>query len=216
MLKDVRVLEIAQGLAGPVAGLMLAELGADVLKVEPPNGDPGRSAAAFASWNRSKRSVALDLESEAGQTRLRALLAGADVVLHGLSPSRARELRLDDAALLSAFPNLIVCSVSGYPAGHRDEDRADDELLIQARVGLLDEQDGFRDGPIVYRYPIGGWGAAHLAAAGILTRLIMRQKSGRGGAVNTSLLQGLLAPMSLVWSRIEKGPFSVQIGRAHV
>jgi crotonobetainyl-CoA:carnitine CoA-transferase CaiB-like acyl-CoA transferase len=144
---------------------------------------------------------------------LRTLLAGADVLLHGLPPSRARQLRLDDAALLSAFPGLIVCSVSGYPAGHRDEDRPDDELLIQARVGLLDEQDGFRDGPIVYRYPIGGWGAAHLAAAGVLTRLIMRQKSGKGGAVNTSLLQGLLAPMSLVWSRIEKGPFSVRMPR---
>jgi len=211
MLKDIRVLEIAQGLAGPVAGLMLAELGADVLKVERPEGDPGRADAAFASWNRSKRSTLVDLDSDAGQTRLRELLAAADVLIHDLPPSRARQLRLDDAVLIAEFPELIVCSITGYPAGHRDEDRSADELLIQARVGLLDEQDGFREGPIVYRYPIGGWGAAHLAAAGVLTRLIMRQKSGGGGAVNTSLLQGLLAPMSLVWSRVEKGPFSVRM-----
>jgi len=109
MLKDIRVLEIAQGLAGPVAGLMLAELGADVLKVEPPEGDPGRADASFASWNRSKRSTRMDLDSHTGQASLRELLAGAD------------------------------------------------------------------------------------------------------GTVNTSLLQGLLAPMSLVWSRVEKGPFSVRM-----
>lgn len=211
MLKDLRVLEIAQGLAGPVAGLMLAELGADVLKVEPPEGDPGRADAAFASWNRSKRSTRVDLDSDAGQAGLRELLGAADILIHDLPPSRARQLRLDDAVLLAEFPGLIVCSITGYPTGHRDEDRSADELLIQARVGLLDEQDGLREGPIVYRYAIGGWGAAHLAAAGILTRLITRQKTGDGGAVNTSLLQGLLAPMSLVWSRVEKGPFSVRM-----
>jgi crotonobetainyl-CoA:carnitine CoA-transferase CaiB-like acyl-CoA transferase len=211
MLKDVRVLEIAQGLAGPAAGLMLAELGADVLKIEPPAGDPGRADAAFASWNRSKRSLALDLNLAADRARLDELLAGADVLIHDLSPSRTKALRLDDEALAANHPNLIACSITGYPAGHRDADRPADELLVQARVGLLDEQDGFRDGPIVYRYPIGSWGAAHLAASGVLTRLLMRQKTGRGGAVNTSLLQGLLAPMSLVWSRIEKGPFSVRM-----
>jgi crotonobetainyl-CoA:carnitine CoA-transferase CaiB-like acyl-CoA transferase len=210
MLKDVRVLEVARGLAGPVAGLLLAELGADVLKIEPPGGDPGRVDAAFASWNRSKRSQPLDLDAEPGRAELDTLLAGANVLIHDLTPSRAKALRLDDATLAANHPDLIVCSITGYPAGHRDEDRPADELLVQARVGLLDEQDGFRDGPIVYRYPIGGWGAAHLAASGVLARLIMRQKTGRGGAVNTSLLQGLLAPMSLVWSRIEKGPFSVR------
>lgn len=210
MLKGVRVLEIAQGLAGPVAGLLLAECGADVLKIEPPGGDPGRAEAAFASWNRSKRSLVLDLTSPGGRERLQHLLAEVDVVIHDLPASRAEPLGLDEAGALSRHPRLVVCSVLGYPDGHRDAERAGDELLVQARCGLLDEQDGFRNGPTVYRYPIGGWGAAHLAAAGVLTRLIMRQRDGRGGAVHTSLLQGLMAPMALVWSRVEKGPFSVR------
>jgi crotonobetainyl-CoA:carnitine CoA-transferase CaiB-like acyl-CoA transferase len=210
MLEDVRILEIAQGLAGPVAGLMLAECGADVLKVEPPGGDPGRADAAFATWNRSKRSIELDVDVSAGRARLGELLAEADVLIHDLPPSRAGALGLDDAALAAAYPRLIACSVLGYPVGHPEAERPADELLVQARCGVLDEQGGFRDGPIVFRYPAGGWGAAHFAAAGVLTRLLMRRRTGLGGGVHTSLLQGMLAPMALVWSRVEKGDLSLR------
>jgi crotonobetainyl-CoA:carnitine CoA-transferase CaiB-like acyl-CoA transferase len=213
MLENIRIVEIARGLAGPVAGLMLAECGADVLKIEPPGGDPGRAEAAFATWNRSKRSLELDLDAAAGQTRLRTLLADADVLIHDWTPSKAGDLGLDDASLARAFPRLIACSVLGYPAGHRDAERPTDELLVQGRGGFLDEQDGYRPGPIVYRYPAGGWGAAQLAAAGVLTRLIMRRKTGLGGGVHTSLLQGAFAPMALVWSRVEKGNLAVRTPR---
>ncbi|MDB5445735.1 MAG: hypothetical protein JWQ97_1052 [Phenylobacterium sp.] len=208
MLQGVRVLELAQGLAGPVAGLMLAEMGADVLKLEPPGGDPGRADAAFATWNRSKRSLELDLDDAEGVAHLRELLAEADVLIHDAPPSRARALRIDDDSLAADFPRLIACSVLGYPAGHRDAERPNDELLMQARCAVLDEQDGHRDGPVVWRYPIGGWGASQLVAAGVLARLIMRLETGRGGGVHTSLMQGMLASMSLVWSRAEKGMLS--------
>ncbi len=210
MLGDVRILEMAQGLAGPVAGLMLAECGADVLKIEPPGGDPGRISASFATWNRSKRSLELDPETPPGRARLAELLGGADVLIHDLPPSKASALGLDDASLARTHPRLIVCSVLGSPIHHADAERSSDELLVQARSGLLDEQDGFRDGPIVYRYPIGGWGAAHLAAAGVLVRLLMRRRTGLGGGVHTSLLQGLMAPMSLVWGRNDSGPLSAR------
>jgi crotonobetainyl-CoA:carnitine CoA-transferase CaiB-like acyl-CoA transferase len=213
VLGDIRIVEIGQDLAVPVAGLMLAEIGAEVLKIEPLGGDPGRGTAAFATWNRSKRSAELDLDDPADCLRLHALLAEADVLIHDLAPSRAKVLGLDDPSLAISAPRLIVCSITGFPVGHRDVERPADELLVKARSGILDEQDGFRPGPIVYRYPGGGWGAAHFAAAGVLTRLIMRRRNGRGGAVHTSLLQGALAPMALVWSRVEKGSFSVRTPR---
>jgi crotonobetainyl-CoA:carnitine CoA-transferase CaiB-like acyl-CoA transferase len=213
MLEDIRVLEVARGHAGPVAGLMLAEFGADVLKVEPPGGDPDREAAAFATWNRSKRSIELDLESQTGLARLRELLAETDVLIHDVPPSKATVLGLDDASLAAAYPQLVFCSVLGSPLGHRDAERSADEFLVQARTGVFDEADGFRDGPLAWRYPAGGWGGAHFVAAGVLTRLLMRRRTGLGGGVHTSLLQGLMAPMALVWSRVEKGTLSVPMPR---
>lgn len=214
MLENVRIVELAQGLAGPVASLMLAELGAEVVKVEPPGGDPGRAAAAFATWNRSKRSIELDVDSAAGLAQLKALLADADVLLHDLPPSRAKALGLDDAALEAAYPQLISCSVLGSPINHRDAERAADELLVQARHGILDQQFGYRTTePVAYRYPVGSWGAVTLAAAGILTRLIMRLETGKGGGVHTSLLQGAMTALTMVWSRTEHGVTSMQMPR---
>src|SRR4051794_27998021 len=98
VLAGIRILDCTFGLAGPEATRLLAEAGADVVKVEPPAGDPTRGTAAFATWNRSKRGVVLDLNDDGDRLRFDRLLAGADVLVHGFRPSRARELGLDDAA----------------------------------------------------------------------------------------------------------------------
>src|SRR5215208_1023721 len=95
VLAGIRVLDCTFGLAGPEATRLLAEAGADVVKVEPPSGDPTRGTAAFATWNRSKRGVVLDLDDEDDRQRFDRLLAGADVLVHGFRPSRARELGVD-------------------------------------------------------------------------------------------------------------------------
>jgi crotonobetainyl-CoA:carnitine CoA-transferase CaiB-like acyl-CoA transferase len=206
MLNNLRIVEIGEGMAVQVAGLMLCELGADVLKIERPGGDPARGTAPFANWNRGKRSLELDLDSADGQAVLAEQLEGADVLLHQFTPARAAALGLDDASLAARYPRLVVCGITGSPHDHPDVERSDDELLVAARLGALYENDGYRPGPIVWRFRSGGWGAAHLAAGGILARLVMRLQSGKGGAAHTSIMQGLLSHMPLVWARNSKGP----------
>ncbi|ALH80364.1 CaiB/BaiF CoA-transferase family protein [Sphingopyxis macrogoltabida] len=206
MLGELRIVEIGQGMAVQVAGLMLSELGAEVLKVERPGGDPARGTAPFANWNRGKKSLALDLDTPEGLAALDKRLAGADALLHQFTPLRARALGLDDAGLAARHPHLVVTAITGSPANHPDVERSDDELLVAARVGAMYENDGHRAGPIAYRYRQGGWSAAHLAAAGLLARLVMRLQTGKGGAAHTSIFQGFLATLPLVWARNSEGP----------
>ena len=111
ILDGVRVIDCSEGLAGPVAALLLAEAGADVVKVERPEGDPTRATPAFLTWNRSKRSVMLDLESDAGRAHLHRLLAGADVLIHGFGPATAARFGLSETALAGSCPRLINASV---------------------------------------------------------------------------------------------------------
>ncbi|MGH6652230.1 MAG: CoA transferase [Sphingopyxis sp.] len=206
MLGDLRIVEIGQGMAVQVAGLMLAELGVDVLKVERPGGDPARGTAPFANWNRNKKSLLLDLDTPEGRAMLNERLAGADALLHQFTPSRAKALGLDDANLAARHPHLVVTAITGSPANHPDVERSDDELLVAARVGAMYENDGHRAGPIAYRYQQGSWSAAHLAAAGLLARLVMRLQTGQGGPAHTSIFQGFLATLPLVWARNSEGP----------
>ncbi len=206
MLGDLRVVEIGEGMAVHVAGLLLSELGADVLKVERPGGDPARGTAPFANWNRGKRSLALDIKTPEGMAALTARLAGADALLHQFTPARAALLGLDDASLAAAFPQLIVCGITGSPHNHPDVERSDDDVLVAARLGVFYENDGHRAGPIVYRYRAGSWAAAHLAASGILARLVQRLQSGRGGVAHTSIMQGFLSKLPMVWARNSAGP----------
>ena len=208
MLNDLRIVEIGEGQAVQVAGVMLAALGAQVLKVERPGGDPTRGQARFANWNRGKRSLELDLATAEGLATLEAKLAGADVLLHQFTPSRAAAIGLDDAALAERFPRLVTCGITGSPFNHPDVERSDDELLVAARFGALYENDGYRPGPIVWRFNAGSWSAAHLAASGILARLVARLQSGRGGAAHTSLFQGHMVMLSLIWARNSAGPMA--------
>jgi crotonobetainyl-CoA:carnitine CoA-transferase CaiB-like acyl-CoA transferase/predicted small metal-binding protein len=204
ILDGIRIVDLSFGLAGPLATRLLAEAGADVIKVEPPSGDPLRGQPAFSSWNRSKRSVVLDPAKPDGRAGLFALLAGADVLVHGFRPSKARALGLDDAALAARFPALIVSSVTGYPIDHDDAERPGWDILVQARSGAMDEQKGFRPGPIFLRFPLPSFGALHLVASGIVARLILRGRDGPSGAAHTSLLQGVLAILAMLWNRAER------------
>jgi crotonobetainyl-CoA:carnitine CoA-transferase CaiB-like acyl-CoA transferase len=203
ILDGLRVVDLSQGLSGPVASMLLGVAGADVVKVEPPGGDFMRGTPAFATWNREKRSVELDLRTEAGRRDLEAILTGADVLIHNLRPASARRLALDPDALAARHPALIVCAVPGWPTGHPAADRPSYDSLVMARAGLMDEQHGHRDGPIFIRFPLGSWGGAWLGACGVLARLQHRRRTGRGGVANTSILQGSFPSMLMHWSRAE-------------
>ncbi|MGI6870588.1 CoA transferase [Amycolatopsis sp. 3B14] len=206
VLAGLRVVDLAEGIPGPFATRLLAEAGADVVKVERPGGDPARRLwpAGFATWNRSKRGVVLDLAGQWGQ--LDELLARADVLVHSLPIARARELGLDEASLAARHPHLVLGSVPAYPAGHPRENWDAPDSLVQAAEGFMDEQQGNREGPIFVRMPFPSWCAAYLLAAGVLARLVQRERTGVVRAMHTSVFQGALAPAALYWQRSERLP----------
>jgi crotonobetainyl-CoA:carnitine CoA-transferase CaiB-like acyl-CoA transferase len=142
----VRVVDASTGLAGPFATRLLAEAGAEVISIEPPGGDPLRTThpAAFASWQRSKRSAVLALDDPAIRD---GLLNQCDVFVHGWTQAAARALGLDDVALADRHPHLIVASATSYPSDHPDSDLPAHDILVQARLGAMDEEIGYRAGP---------------------------------------------------------------------
>ena len=147
-LDGIRVIDVSRVLAGPFATMLLADLGADVVKVEPPEGDETRAwgppwwgdradrrSAYFASVNRNKRGIVLDLRTDDGRATLDRLLAGADLLVHNYRPSTAARLGLEADALAARHPRLIVASVGGFPGA--DADRPAYDLLAQAVSGLM-------------------------------------------------------------------------------
>ncbi|HUJ67755.1 MAG TPA: CoA transferase [Acidimicrobiales bacterium] len=205
-LTGLRVLDLSWGVAGPVGVLLLADLGADVIKVEPPGGDPFRKQPAYHVWNRSRRSVVIDLKSELGREAILRLCVGADVMVETFSPGTMDRLGLSYAVLSERFPRLVFCSVPAYPPGHRFADRPGWEGTVQARSGMQNEQPGWRAGPVFLHFPAPSMAACFLLATGVLGALVHREESGRGQHVQTSLYQGVLAYTTQIWQEHERAP----------
>lgn len=204
ILHQIRVIEFASGIAGPAAGLQLSEAGAEVIRVETPAMSDDTDSVLFSVLNRGKQRLALDLDNPAGKAALAALLKGADVLLHDLTPAQAAAHGLDDGSLAAVNPQLVVSAIGGWPRRHPLAEAPPRETLVLARLGLLDEQPGHRPGPVFVRMPFAGWLAAWFSAIGVMARLVARRRDGRGGTAHTSLAQAALAPMSMHWSRAER------------
>ncbi len=202
-LSGVRIIDLGGSIAVTVASMILADAGADVVMVEPPGGSTLGALPGFRTWGRNKRCVRIDLTTPAGRDELDSLLTNADVLLHSITPTEAARLGLTDDSLAAAHPNLIVSGVLAWPAGHAMADAPVDDTLMLARLGVLDEQLGRRDGPIYVRFPLGTWPAAWLAVVGIMARIVSRGRTGLVGPAHTSLAQGALVPMMMHWSRAE-------------
>jgi crotonobetainyl-CoA:carnitine CoA-transferase CaiB-like acyl-CoA transferase len=200
ILYAIRVIDVCSGIAGSAAALQLSEAGAEVVKVEPIAGDPQRGTPLFSVLNRGKLSVTLDLQAT---DELYALLDGADVLIHEFTPIKAKALGLDDATLTARFPQLIVSAIGGWPQRHALANALPRETLVLARLGLLDEQPGHRDGPVFVRMPFANWLACWLCGVGVMARLIARDRDGFGGVAHTSLAQAALVPMTMHWTRAE-------------
>jgi crotonobetainyl-CoA:carnitine CoA-transferase CaiB-like acyl-CoA transferase len=205
-LDGVRVIDLTTGLAGPLATMTLGDHGADVVKVEPPRGDPHRGYVGSTVTNRGKRSVVLDLEDAGDRERLRALAATADVLVESFPHGRLAALGLDYGALAGDLPGLVYCSLTGYPRGIDAADRPAIDLLLQARTGQVYEQPGFRDGPIFLHAPLPSIAASYLTVEGILAALYVREVTGAGQWVETSLYQGVLAFTTQLWQDAEVKP----------
>lgn len=203
-LDGIRVLDLTWGTAA-LGVLLLAEQGADVVKVEPPGGDPFRAYDGYRVWTRSRRSVTVDLKSDAGRAAFLALAATADVVVDSFTHGVTARLGIDPDTLRAANPRLVTCSVPGYPAGHRSQYRPGHDALVQAASGQQWEQPGWRPGPIFLPMPMPSSGMIWLVASGILAALHARESSGRGQHVQTSLLQGAWLYTTQIWQTAEHG-----------
>jgi crotonobetainyl-CoA:carnitine CoA-transferase CaiB-like acyl-CoA transferase len=199
-LDGTRVVEFGQLLAGPNAAMILADLGADVVKVEPQAGDAGRelkSAAfvgsttspTFVAFNRGKRSVALDLKARAGRRVALRLIEQADVVIESFRPGAMERLGLgcEDAQRLN--PRVVYASVSGFGFVGPERERRGVDLVIQAESGIM-SITGERDGrPLKVGFTVVDVAAGNVLAQAILAALLRRARTGRGDAVRVSLLE---------------------------
>jgi crotonobetainyl-CoA:carnitine CoA-transferase CaiB-like acyl-CoA transferase len=198
-LAGVRVVEVGQNLAGPVAAQILGHLGADVIKVEKPDGgDDARAwgppfvdgaSLSHHTVNHNKRSVALDLRREEDMARLRWLIADADVFVHNLRPGAAEAIGLDGPTLLGANPRLVYCGISAFGETGPLHMKPGYEILIQAFAGLM-SVTGTPDGPPVRMgTSVIDFGTGMWTALAALAALRVREQTGRGVIVSTSLLE---------------------------
>jgi len=201
-LAGLRVIEVAQFAAGPSVGLLLADLGAEVIKLEPPGGDPTRTrslhhvrgeSAYFMYFNRGKRSVVVDLKHAEGRLALHDLIRHADIFVSNLRPGALDKLQLDYASLRDVNPRLVACSVTGFGSVGPDRDRPSFDALPQALSGLMSITGEPGRGPVVAGAPIGDLSAGMFAAMGILAALVQRSITGVGQHVDISMLD------SMVW-----------------
>jgi crotonobetainyl-CoA:carnitine CoA-transferase CaiB-like acyl-CoA transferase len=194
--------------------LLMAEQGADVIKVEPPDGDPFRSYEAtgyggYKVWTRSRRSVRCNLKSDAGRAAFLELAKTADVVVESYRPGVLDRLGIGWDVLHETNPRLVLVSVPGYPAGHRNAERPGYDALVQAAAGAQWEQPGWRPGPIFLSMPLPSVGAIFLVASGALSGLLARDETGRGQHVQTSLLQGVWLYSTQIWQWAEHADAAV-------
>jgi len=201
-LAGYRVLELAHLIAGPACGMYLADMGADVVKIEQPGGgDASRSAygsqlggesAVFVTVNRNKRSVALDLARPEGRATFERLVAHADVVIEAYRGGVAERLGIDWARMAPHHPRLVYCSLSAFGPEGPWRDKPGVDMLVQAMGGLMAVM-GEPDGPpVLCGAPVLDTIGALMAGQGILTALLHRERTGQGQRVDVSLLNGAL------------------------
>jgi crotonobetainyl-CoA:carnitine CoA-transferase CaiB-like acyl-CoA transferase len=201
-LTGVRVLELAQIMAGPTAGMMLADLGADVVKVEKiPGGDDARAyreprvngeSAPFMMLNRNKRGIALDLKHPRGKQVLERLVAKADVLIENYRRGTLERLGLGYDVLAAINPALIYCVVSGYGRSGPYADRGGFDLIAQGFAGLMSITGEPGRPPVKPGNSVADINAGILAAMGVLAAYVHRLKTGCGQVVETSLMEAAL------------------------
>lgn len=202
-LDGIRILDLTWGPGAAVGLTWLGEHGADLIKIEPPSGDPFRSYHGSAVWHRSRRSIALNLRDAADAATLWELIDTADVLVEGFRPGALDGLGFGYDAVHARRPSLVYTSVSAWPVGHRYEQRAGWDALVQAAGGAQFEQPGWRMGPIYNHAPTPSLGTMFLAPMGVLAALHQREQTGRGQHVRTSLLQGLFLYTTQLWQDVE-------------
>ncbi len=236
VLEGIRILDLSQGMAGPLTTMVLSDQGAQVTRIESPAGDPFRQTfkLGYHAWQRGKRNAIFDLEQEDEFASFLELVKTADVLVESFKPGETARLGIDYDSLKALNPRLVYCSITGYGRDNELSDRPAIDALVAARVGLPYEQRGRvggicfaageetpyedyefapdgvmgprhedRDGPLFSGTYWPSAGAAYAALVAISGALFVRQKTGKGQWVETSLLQGALTAGTLAFSRAD-------------
>jgi crotonobetainyl-CoA:carnitine CoA-transferase CaiB-like acyl-CoA transferase len=228
-LSGIRVVDLTRILAGPYATMILGDLGADVVKIENPDGgddsrgwgppwvpQAGGASAYFAAVNRNKRSVALDLKSEAGRDIVWRLIEGSDVVISNFRPGVIERLGFSWEAVRARAPRVVYALVNGYGASGPGADKPSFDVIVQGESGVMDVT-GWPDGPPTrVGISLGDETAGLLVVQGILAALLAREQSGQGQRVEVALHDGLLSLLTYHaqnwWAG---GPPPTRLGNAH-
>ncbi len=230
VLDGIKVLDLSWGIAGPMTGMLLADHGADVTRIERPEGDPFDGMLGYKVWHRGKKNAVLNLKTVGDLGLFKKLVADADVLIETMTPGKMAQLGLNYEELAKINPKLIYCSISAYGD---DDARPAYDAQVAAESGLQWEQRGWpegalyhmagredpfaeaveidpnhvqganREGPLHLASKWPSLGAFFSAITGISAALFAREKTGRGQKVSTSLLQGAMACGSGVWQRAE-------------
>ncbi len=225
MLSGVTVLELGQVIAGTYGGMILADLGAEVIKIEPPWGDAARNpkitpvegeSAIHLQMNRGKKSMVLDLKSEAGREIFYSLVARSDVVIDNFRPGVMGRLRIDRESLRRHNPRLITVSVTGFGATGPARDRPAFDLVVQAYSGLL-SMTGPADGPPArVGIPIADISGGIFACLAVLGALVGRELHGEGQHADISMLDSLVSMLSYdAFDHLNTGARIERRGTAH-
>lgn len=191
----IRVIDLTQGMAGPLVTMILADYGAEVIRLEPPGGDPMWEHPAYLLWQRGKKSVALDWTSETGRNQARQLVQGADIFIESLRPGEAAKLGLDYESVRAANPALIYHSLSAFgPTGQLSQLKPYDGI-VNARSGRMRDQVGWQKNRPTFRAVNDiSYHSAMFTLQAIVAALRVRSETGRGQKLESTLLSGATAP----------------------
>ncbi len=204
IFEKIRVIDLTQGMAGGLVTMILADYGAEVIRLEPPGGDPMWDHPAYLLWNRGKKSVTLDWSSETGRAQARQLLQGADVFIESLRPGEVGRLGLAYDDVRSGNPALIYYSLSAFGQEGPYKNLKAYDGIVNAKSGRMRDQVGWQRGlrPTFRAVNDISYHTAMFAIQAIVAALRVRQMTGRGQKLEGSLLTGVTAPNN-AWRRFE-------------
>ncbi len=228
-LHGIRVLDLTHMLSGPYAGMMLADMGAETIKIEPLNGEATRTLLAedplhsidgmgayFLTLNRNKKSVTLNLKDPAGLALFYELVKVADVVLYNFSAGVPTRLKIDHAHLSQINPRIITSSITGFGETGPDKERVAFDLVVQAMGGEMSLTGFPDDPPLRSGIPIADLGGGVMAVIGILSALVARQTTGRGQHVDISMLDAQISLLNYAATMVAlSGVQPERLGNGH-
>lgn len=203
-LLGLRVLDLATAVSGAFAAMLLGDFGAEVVKIEPPQGDQARQwgpfhsgqARMFQAWNRNKRSLAVDLTTESGREIVYKLVTTADIVIENYRAGVSKRLAIDYETLKPYNPQLIYCSVTAFGDRGPYRERPAYDQILQAISGAAAKNEDFGGNAAICSVPIADYGTALLVMGAVNAALFHRAQTGEGQRIETSLLQGAMTMQS--------------------